>query len=237
MSAVKRTIFRPSTWSAISNLWKTFIAAKPARCFWSHYAWAVMPPRPMPFNKQPWSVSAGKSAWRFKLPTICSMSKAPKRRMGKRVGKDSQHGKLTFPSMLGVEESRRRAATLINEASASTFAAWRKTRRTGSFGAIYRGKESMMEKLLSKITSPRDLAKLSEAQLEAVGPGNARSAVPFGFQPHGPFRFQSGRRRIVPGPAHRVRFQPRSADLGHRPSNLSTQTCHRPLQRFRYHPH
>jgi geranylgeranyl diphosphate synthase, type II len=36
--------------------------------------------------------------------------------MGKRVGKDSQHGKLTFPSLLGIEESRRRAQQLIDEA-------------------------------------------------------------------------------------------------------------------------
>ncbi|HKD37082.1 MAG TPA: polyprenyl synthetase family protein, partial [Pirellulales bacterium] len=35
---------------------------------------------------------------------------------GKRVGKDSGHGKLTFPGLLGVEESRRRAARLIDEA-------------------------------------------------------------------------------------------------------------------------
>ena len=39
--------------------------------------------------------------------------------MGKRVGKDSQHGKLTFPSLLGIGESRRRAAKLIDEACAA----------------------------------------------------------------------------------------------------------------------
>lgn len=39
--------------------------------------------------------------------------------MGKRVGKDSDHGKLTFPSLLGVAESQRRAETLINEACAA----------------------------------------------------------------------------------------------------------------------
>jgi geranylgeranyl diphosphate synthase type II len=39
--------------------------------------------------------------------------------MGKRVGKDSQHGKLTFPGLLGVEESRRRASRLIDEACAA----------------------------------------------------------------------------------------------------------------------
>src|SRR5262245_41219326 len=36
--------------------------------------------------------------------------------LGKRTMKDSDHGKLTFPAVLGVEESRRRAERLIEEA-------------------------------------------------------------------------------------------------------------------------
>ncbi len=36
--------------------------------------------------------------------------------VGKRVGKDSSRGKLTYPGLLGVEESQRRAARLIEEA-------------------------------------------------------------------------------------------------------------------------
>jgi len=36
--------------------------------------------------------------------------------VGKRVGKDSQLGKLTFPGLLGIEPSRRRARQLIDEA-------------------------------------------------------------------------------------------------------------------------
>ena len=36
--------------------------------------------------------------------------------MGKRVGKDSGHGKLTFPGVLGLEESTHRARQLIDEA-------------------------------------------------------------------------------------------------------------------------
>jgi geranylgeranyl diphosphate synthase type II len=35
---------------------------------------------------------------------------------GKRVGKDAARGKLTYPSLLGVEESRRRASSLTAEA-------------------------------------------------------------------------------------------------------------------------
>ena len=38
--------------------------------------------------------------------------------VGKRVAKDAERGKLTFPALLGVEESRRRAETLVDEACA-----------------------------------------------------------------------------------------------------------------------
>ena len=37
-------------------------------------------------------------------------------RTGKRVGKDAVRGKLTYPGLLGVEESRRRADRLCREA-------------------------------------------------------------------------------------------------------------------------
>jgi geranylgeranyl diphosphate synthase type II len=36
--------------------------------------------------------------------------------LGKRVGKDADRGKLTFPGLLGVAESRARAERLIGEA-------------------------------------------------------------------------------------------------------------------------
>ena len=39
--------------------------------------------------------------------------------MGKRSGKDSCRGKLTFPALLGVDESTRRARQLIDEACAA----------------------------------------------------------------------------------------------------------------------
>jgi geranylgeranyl diphosphate synthase, type II len=39
--------------------------------------------------------------------------------LGKRIGKDNGHGKLTFPAVLGAEESRQRAERLIDEAIAA----------------------------------------------------------------------------------------------------------------------
>jgi geranylgeranyl diphosphate synthase type II len=38
------------------------------------------------------------------------------RSLGKRARKDSESGKLTFPAVLGVEESRRRAEELVAQA-------------------------------------------------------------------------------------------------------------------------
>ena len=49
----------------------------------------------------------------------CTGSEA---RLGKGVRKDSEHGKLTYPSLLGVDESRRRAAALV-DASCQSLAA------------------------------------------------------------------------------------------------------------------
>jgi geranylgeranyl diphosphate synthase type II len=40
-------------------------------------------------------------------------------RAGKRVGKDAARGKLTYPALLGVEESRRKAAELGKQAVAA----------------------------------------------------------------------------------------------------------------------
>jgi geranylgeranyl diphosphate synthase type II len=39
--------------------------------------------------------------------------------MGKRVGKDAARGKLTFPGLLGVDESLRRARSLVTQAIAA----------------------------------------------------------------------------------------------------------------------
>jgi geranylgeranyl diphosphate synthase type II len=36
--------------------------------------------------------------------------------VGKRVGKDVERGKLTFPSVIGLEESRERGQALVREA-------------------------------------------------------------------------------------------------------------------------
>ena len=40
-------------------------------------------------------------------------------KLGKRAGKDAAKGKLTYPGLLGIEESRRRANELTQEATAA----------------------------------------------------------------------------------------------------------------------
>jgi len=37
-------------------------------------------------------------------------------KLGKEVGKDTEHGKLTYPALLGIEQSRAQAAALVDEA-------------------------------------------------------------------------------------------------------------------------
>jgi geranylgeranyl diphosphate synthase type II len=60
--------------------------------------------------------------------------------MGKRLRKDSELGKLTFPALLGVEESRRRAETLVAEAC----------RRINGFGPRGRRLEALARYVLER---------------------------------------------------------------------------------------
>ena len=60
--------------------------------------------------------------------------------MGKRAGKDSGRGKLTFPGILGVEESVRRAELLIEQAQAAL----------APFGPHARGLEALAQYVLER---------------------------------------------------------------------------------------
>ena len=62
------------------------------------------------------TATAGVWAWPSRSPTTCSTWKATPTSAGKRVGKDAARGKLTYPGLLGVGESRRRAERLCREA-------------------------------------------------------------------------------------------------------------------------
>jgi geranylgeranyl diphosphate synthase type II len=59
---------------------------------------------------------------------------------GKRVGKDAARGKLTYPGLLGVEESRRRAHRLGEEARA----------QLAAFGAAARRLEQLVSFVLTR---------------------------------------------------------------------------------------
>ena len=62
------------------------------------------------------TATAAASAWRSRSPTICSTSKATPSRPASACGKDAARGKLTYPGLLGVDESRRRAEQLCRQA-------------------------------------------------------------------------------------------------------------------------
>ena len=87
---------------------------------------------------------------------------------GKRVGKDAQRGKLTFPGLLGLDQSTQHAEQLIAEACEALAPFGARGRRAAGAGPVCPGKESLMDKLLSTINSPEDLKKLSHKQLEQL---------------------------------------------------------------------
>jgi geranylgeranyl diphosphate synthase type II len=62
--------------------------------------------------------------------------------LGKRANKDQEHGKLTFPALLGAAESRRRAECLIEEALAAL----------APFGSRAAGLESLARYVLERKT-------------------------------------------------------------------------------------
>ncbi len=81
--------------------------------------------------------------------------------MGKRVGKDAEKGKITFPGLLGVDESAAYAAQLIAEACAALEPLATSGRGPDRAGPLCFGEKSLMDKILSTIGSPRDLQGLS----------------------------------------------------------------------------
>ena len=112
---------RPTIWPAWrptpgSRRSSRSIAARPGPCFWPRSNSVPGSAAAMPGSGPPWTSTAAGWDWRFRSPTICSTSRGSTEALGKRAGKDSDQGKLTFPGVLGVDESRRRAEQLIDEA-------------------------------------------------------------------------------------------------------------------------
>ena len=175
------------------------------------------------------------------MDDLLDVARVAKQQMGKRVGKDAARGKLTFPGLLGVEESQRRADALTAEAIAALGSA--RIRRRGawktSLGMSWKGITNMADSdpvpmpCCRTIDSPDDLRPLSLDAARAAGRRNARRALQRRRRSHGALRVEPRRRRALPGAAHDVRLPPRPADLGHRPPDLSAQADHRPLPRVR----
>ena len=87
-------------------------------------------------------------------------------KMGKGVRKDAKHGKLTYPALLGVEESRERARALIAEACCSLAGFGEREAALGGAGALRSGERPLMNfEILPGIESPKNLRALTDEQL------------------------------------------------------------------------
>ncbi len=160
---------------------------------------------PAPTNSaaRPWTEYGRRLGLAFQITDDLLDVRGDAAAMGKRAGKDSDRGKLTFPGTAGHRRKRAPGRAARRRSLRGPGTAGTAGRRLGSAGPVRPGKESLMDKLLSKIDSPRDLQGLSHAAARAAGRRNARGAVQPGLQPHGPLRLEPGRRRAVPGAAHR----------------------------------
>ena len=65
------------------------------------------------------TVTAGQLGWLFRSSTIYLDVQGEESKLGKRVGKDSDLGKWTYPRFLGIDGSRYRARELVEEATAA----------------------------------------------------------------------------------------------------------------------
>ncbi len=90
-------------------------------------------------------------------------------KMGKGVRKDADHGKLTYPSLLGIDESRNRAEALIRQACDAIASLGSRGQRLEAAGPLCLGARPLMHfELLPHLKSPRDLQSLSNSQLQQV---------------------------------------------------------------------
>ena len=89
--------------------------------------------------------------------------------VGKRLGKDSNRGKLTFPGLLGVDESRQYAERLIDEAVAALAPLARRPKdgwrhwRDSSWKGINDGRPAFHDSIAAR------LAAAHVAAVEAIG--------------------------------------------------------------------
>ena len=72
--------------------------------------------RQIPPELQPWTTFGKKLGLAFQIVDDLLDVKGEAASLGKSVGKDRQQAKLTFPALLGLAESQRRAEALIQEA-------------------------------------------------------------------------------------------------------------------------
>ncbi len=165
-------------------------------------------------------------------------------KLGKRVGKDSELGKWTYPRFLGVEGSRRKAraagrgghlgAGASRGSGGPAQAPWRGIYWKGTVDEQHRAATAA---ILPRIGSPADLKKLSDKELEQLAGEMRDELIDVVGRRAAHFASQPRRRRALPGPAPDLRLHRGPPDLGHRPPDLPAQADHRPRRRAAHDPH
>ena len=116
--------------TARSKRSKRSTAARPAPCSGLRCDWGPGRPAPTTRSTRPWTTMAARWGWPSRSSTTCSTCEAT-RRLGKRVGKDSGRGKLTFPGLLG----SRRAGAGPSSWSTKPWRRWHPWSAAGELGS------------------------------------------------------------------------------------------------------
>ena len=144
-------------------------SARPGRCFTSRCGWADWSPAPIAQRQAALETYGRRLGLAFQIADDLLDVRGEESAVGKRLGKDSTKGKLTFPGLLGIDESRQYAQRLIDEASPALAPLAPAEGRLAALArfVLERNRE-LMDDLLSTIQSPLDLQRLTLPQLKQL---------------------------------------------------------------------
>ena len=205
-----------------------------SRSAWAHW-WPGRPPN----NWPPWTRM--ESGWAGVSDRRRPARSGRRRGVdGKAIGKGFRTRQADVSGGVGgARKAGERASALVAEACAALRTLPGTSSGLGSVGPLRDSTKSVeaMHQLLSNIESAESLRNMSFAELKQLADEIRDVLVQPAQHPVGPLRLEPGCRRTVPGPAQRLRLPPRSADLGHRASDLSAQAGHRPVSRVQHDSH
>ena len=141
------------------------------RCDWARWS-----PGPASRSRPRWTAMAAAWAWPSRSPTTCSTSRRREQSWASGWAR-TPAGKLTFPGLLGIDESSAAPSNWSTRPAAALAPLGLARRGLGGPGPVRPGKESLMDKLACRrSTRPHDLKTLSHKQLEQLA-GEMREAL------------------------------------------------------------